>query len=163
MNKEERMHELLKHRNDKKIKTFNLFEDIEALLQENEQLKEKVKYQKIKIDNKDNWCQLIADIGFDYDGCNTIESLKGLIDELVRYALNSRDNYDYKEILKGDSLEEENKKYKEVIDKAIEYLEKSKLNQLDTYCKYLYIDFDTGKIENIDELLQILKGEDNNE
>ena len=117
MNKEERMYELLKHRYDKKIKTFNLFEDIEALLQENEQLKEKVKYQKIKIDNKDNWCQLIADIGFDYDGCNTIESLKGLIDELVRYALNSRDNYDYKEILKGDSLEEENKKYKEVIDK----------------------------------------------
>lgn len=53
----------------------------------------------------------------------------------------------------------ENQKYKEVIDKAIAYLEKSKLNQLDTYCKYLYIDFDTGKIENIDELLQILKGE----
>ena len=105
MNKEERMYELLKHRYDKKIKTVNLFEDIEALLQENEQLKEKVKYQKIKIDNKDNWCQLIVDIGFDYDGCNTIESLKGLIDELVRYALNSRDNYDYEEILKGDSNE----------------------------------------------------------
>ena len=40
MNKEERMYELLKHRYDKKITTFNLFEDIEALLQENEQLKE---------------------------------------------------------------------------------------------------------------------------
>ena len=160
MNKEERMYELLKHRYDKKIKTFNLFEDIEALLQENEQLKEKVKYQKNKIDNKDNWCQLISDIGFDYDGCNTIESLKGLIDELVRYALNSRDNYDYEEILKGDRLQQENQELKEVIDKAIEYLEKSKLNQLDTYCKHLYIDFDTGKIENIDELLQILKGEE---
>lgn len=78
---------------------------IDELQQENEQLKEKVKYQKNKIDNKDNWCQLIADIAFDYDGCNTIESLKGLIDELVRYALNSRDNYDYEEILKGDSNE----------------------------------------------------------
>ena len=78
---------------------------VEQLQQENKQLKEKVKYQKNKIDNKDNWCQLIADIGFDYDGCNTIESLKGLIDELVRYALNSRDNYDYEEILKGDSNE----------------------------------------------------------
>lgn len=78
---------------------------IDELQQENKQLKEKVKYQKNKIDNKDNWCQLIADIGFDYDGCNTIESLKGLIDELVRYALNSRDNYDYEEILKGDSNE----------------------------------------------------------
>lgn len=123
MNKEERMYELLKHRYDKKITTVNLFEDIEALLQENEQLKEKVKYQKNKIDNKDNWCQLIADIGFDYDGCNTIESLKGLIDELVRYALNSRDNYDYEEILKGDSLEEENKKYKNQQKEFIKWLE----------------------------------------
>ena len=43
--------------------------------------------------------------------------------------------------------------------KAIEYVEKSKLNQLDTYCKYLYIDFDTEKIEHLDELLNILKGE----
>ena len=81
------------------------FEKYCDLKQENKQLKEKVKYQKNKIDNKDKWCQLIVDIGFDYDGCNAIESLKGLIDELVRYALNSRDNYDYEEILKGDSNE----------------------------------------------------------
>ena len=40
MNKEERMYELLKHRYDKEITTVNLFEDIEALLQENKQLKE---------------------------------------------------------------------------------------------------------------------------
>ena len=84
---------------------FEFLKYIKNLQQENKQLKEKVKYQKNKIDNKDNWCQLIVDIGFDYDGCNTIESLKGLIDELVRYALNSRDNYDYEEILKGDSNE----------------------------------------------------------
>ena len=84
---------------------FEFLKYIKNLQQENKQLKEKVKYQKNKIDNKDNWCQLIVDIGFDYDGCNTIEGLKGLIDELVRYALNSRDNYDYEEILKGDSNE----------------------------------------------------------
>ena len=65
---------------------FEFLKYIKNLQQENKQLKEKVKYQKNKIDNKDNWCQLIVDIGFDYDGCNTIESLKGLIDELVRYA-----------------------------------------------------------------------------
>lgn len=40
MNKEERMYELLKHRNDNEIKTTGLFEDIEALLDENKQLKE---------------------------------------------------------------------------------------------------------------------------
>lgn len=40
--------------------------------------------RQIKI--KDKWCQLIIDIGFDYDGFNTAESLKGPIDELVDYA-----------------------------------------------------------------------------
>ena len=40
--------------------------------------------RQIKI--KDEWCQLIIDLGFDYDGCNTVESLKGLIDELADYA-----------------------------------------------------------------------------
>lgn len=40
--------------------------------------------RQIKI--KDEWCQLIMDLGFDYDGLNTVESLKGLIDELVDYA-----------------------------------------------------------------------------
>ena len=67
------------------------------LQQENQQLKEKVEYLKSKIKNKDNWCQLIADIGFDYDGYNQVDSLKSLIDELVKYALYSRDDYDYDE------------------------------------------------------------------
>ena len=40
--------------------------------------------RQVKI--KDKWCQLIMDLGFDYDGLNTVESLKGLIDELVDYA-----------------------------------------------------------------------------
>lgn len=39
-----------------------------------------------QIEIKDKWCQLIIDLGFDYDGCNTVESLKDLIDELVDYA-----------------------------------------------------------------------------
>lgn len=34
----------------------------------------------------DNKIQLIIDLGFDYDGLNTVKSLKDLIDELVRYA-----------------------------------------------------------------------------
>lgn len=73
-------------------------EYIEQLQQENERLKE-------KIENKDDWCQLIADIGYDYDGCRTEESLKDLIDELVEYALNSRNNYSYEEFLKEGSNE----------------------------------------------------------
>ena len=75
------------------------------LLEENQELKEKVEYLKSKIENKDRWCQLIADIGYDYDGFNKVDSLKSLIDELVKYALYSRDNYDYLEWLKEDNKE----------------------------------------------------------
>lgn len=34
----------------------------------------------------DEWMELIQDIGWHYDGCNTIESLKELIDEMVEAA-----------------------------------------------------------------------------
>lgn len=40
--------------------------------------------RQIKI--KDKYCQAIIDLGFDYDGFNAVDSLKGLIDELVLYA-----------------------------------------------------------------------------
>lgn len=40
--------------------------------------------RQVKI--KDKYCQLIIDLGFDYDGFNTVDNLKGLIDELVSYA-----------------------------------------------------------------------------
>ena len=34
----------------------------------------------------EEWMELIQDIGWHYDGCNTVESLKGLIDEMVEMA-----------------------------------------------------------------------------
>ena len=34
----------------------------------------------------ERYLELIIDIGFDYDGCNTVEGLKRLIDELVHLA-----------------------------------------------------------------------------
>ena len=69
----------------------------EYLSKENKQLKEKVEYLKQKSENKDRWCQLIADIGYDYDGYRKAEHLMKLIDELVTYALYARDDYDYLE------------------------------------------------------------------
>lgn len=72
------------------------------LQQENQELHNKIEYLKSKIENKDKWCQLIADIGYDYDGYRKAENLMSLIDELVKYSLYARDNYDYEEILKGD-------------------------------------------------------------
>lgn len=40
--------------------------------------------QQMKIMEK--YLELIIDLGYDYDGCDTVESLKGLIDELVHLA-----------------------------------------------------------------------------
>lgn len=38
----------------------------------------------------DEWMELIWDIGADYDGCNSVESLKGLVDELVEMSREAR-------------------------------------------------------------------------
>lgn len=52
-------------------------------------------------------------------------------------------------------LEQENERLHSIIKEAREYIEKSKLNQLDTFCKYLYVDEDCN-IHNLDVLLEIL-------
>lgn len=54
--------------------------------EEIKKLKEEIKNLERKIKIKDNWCRFIWQVGFDYDGCNTIKSLKGLVDELISYA-----------------------------------------------------------------------------
>lgn len=68
-------------------------------MSEIEKLQEKIDYLKKKIENKDKWCQFIADVGFDYDGYRQADSLMSLIDELVKYALYSRDDHDFDEWL----------------------------------------------------------------
>ena len=73
----------------------NALDNQRKYYEENQQLKEKVDYLKSKSENKDTWCQLIADIGYDYDGYRDAESLMSLIDELVKYSLYARDDYDY--------------------------------------------------------------------
>ena len=45
------------------------------------------KEQERQLKIKDNYLDLIHGLGFDYDGFNTVESLKALIDELVDYAV----------------------------------------------------------------------------
>lgn len=41
-------------------------------------------------DCADEWLATIREVGFDYDGCNTVESLKELVDELIEMAHNAR-------------------------------------------------------------------------
>lgn len=47
-----------------------------------------------QIEIKNAYLQLIIDLGFDYDGCETIEGLKFLIDELCTYAKMAINNDD---------------------------------------------------------------------
>ena len=101
--------ELLYNQLYERTKEFGRSQFIKELMRlerENKELHNKIEYLKNKIENKDRWCQLIADIGYDYDGYRKAENLMSLIDELVRYALNSRDNYDYEEILKDSDIDE---------------------------------------------------------
>ncbi len=41
-------------------------------------------------DCADEWLELIADVAVDYDGCNTINGFKSLVDELVEMSVNAR-------------------------------------------------------------------------
>lgn len=39
----------------------------------------------------DEWLWMLWAVGLDYDGCNSVESLRGLVDELVEMAVKARD------------------------------------------------------------------------
>ena len=62
--------------------------------------------EQIKLKNA--YCQLIVDLGFDYDGYNSVESLKSLIDELVNYAQKAIDNDDKTAIYVDEDGHEQN-------------------------------------------------------
>ena len=57
----------------------------------------------------DEWLELIWEVGLDYDGCRTVKSLMGLVDELIEYSKNAREC-----IYEGKSLKTK-KKAKEVM------------------------------------------------
>lgn len=38
----------------------------------------------------DEWLELIWEVALDYDGCSTVESLQGLVDELVEMSQKAR-------------------------------------------------------------------------
>ena len=79
---------------DLKEETRDLFNTIMRIIDEKEELYEENKSLDRKIQIKDKYLDLIIAIGYDYDGFNKVESLKGLIDELVRFAKMALDNDD---------------------------------------------------------------------
>lgn len=92
---------------------------------------------KRKIAIKDKWCQLIWDIGCDYDGYNDVDNLKKIIDELekeveastnVLDALKNKEQEilwvakkDYDRVVEENNRkEEELARYKYLIDLAMQ-------------------------------------------
>ena len=59
---------------------------------------------KRQLQIKDEYLDLIIALGFDYDGFNTVESLKELIDELVDYARKAKICDDKSVIYGGGNL-----------------------------------------------------------
>ena len=70
--------------------------------------------RQIKI--KNNYLDLIWQIGYDYDGCNTVESLKGLIDELIDLATKGLKNDDKSIMYIGAKGTNKNILFEEVSD-----------------------------------------------
>lgn len=42
-------------------------------------------------DTADEWMRQIWEVGCGYDGCSTVESLQGLVDELIEYSHKARE------------------------------------------------------------------------
>ena len=83
---------------EKKIKELEENYIPKSLVRENIKELEK-KDREIQI--KNNYLDLIWQIGYDYDGLNKVESLKELIDELVDYAIKAKKNDDKSVIYEG--------------------------------------------------------------
>ncbi|MGN1301531.1 MAG: hypothetical protein ACI4U9_03295 [Clostridia bacterium] len=62
---------------------------------------EEIDQLKRKVDIKDGYCRLIVDLGADYDGWDTVDSLKSLIDNLVDYAKRAVKNDDKYAVYEG--------------------------------------------------------------
>ena len=89
---------------DHKEMNATLMSELAKLEEKNERLKFQLEYQQIisskyrmrkniyksRCEKASDKMQYIIDYGFDYDGFNTVESLKGLIDMLVNYARESK-------------------------------------------------------------------------
>ena len=92
---EEMLEEMTKLKpSELKEETKDLFNAIMRVIDEKEELYEENKELDRKIQIKDKYLDLITAIGYDYDGFSKAENLKGLIDELVRFARMALNNDD---------------------------------------------------------------------
>ena len=65
---------------------FKLYEMGISALKEIENLQQELQRKDNIIKIMENYLELIYDLGYDHDGCETTSDLMSLIDEIVRYA-----------------------------------------------------------------------------
>lgn len=96
-----------------------------------------------QIEIKNAYLDMIYDVGIDYDGCNTIKSLKELIDEFMKWAKFAMENNDTECMFIGANdkefniLHEEllsNGKLAELIDKHFDNITPEEFNEAVKRC-----------------------------
>lgn len=80
---------------EKQIRLGKTFDDVKHseehktvlnLINENENLHSQLKAKEEMVEIMERYFEIIIDLAFDYDGAKKADSLKSLIDELVRFA-----------------------------------------------------------------------------
>lgn len=88
MNKEDK--ELQKHLIDEMMKVYKTNPDVmiymEALMKKYEEKEQEIDRLNNVIEIMEKYFELIIDLGYDYDGLNYEQDLKGLIDDILRFA-----------------------------------------------------------------------------
>lgn len=80
--------------------TYEAYQDAgNKMFDYTEEIEKKDRQLKIK----DEYLKLIRDLGFDYDGFDTVQSLKELIDQLIDYAVKAIKNDDKYEVYEGSN------------------------------------------------------------
>ena len=85
-----------------RVKQVKKLEKYALYKKEFSRLNKELEKKDREIQIKNNYLDLIWQIGYDYDGLNKVESLKELIDELVDYAIKAKKNDDKSVIYEGN-------------------------------------------------------------
>ena len=85
-----------------RVKQVKKLEKYALYKKEFSRLNKELEKKDREIQIKNNYLDLIWQIGYDYDGLNKVESLKELIDELVDYAIKAKKNDDKSVMYEGN-------------------------------------------------------------
>lgn len=95
-----------------------LYPDADEIYKRYFEQKAEIEKKDRQLEIKDKYLELIYFLGVDYDGWNTVESLKSLIDDLIDYAKKAGNNDDKAPIYSGFNGEDFNILYERLENKG---------------------------------------------